>query len=60
MMPGMDGIEVLHILKSLETYKIPPVVALTANAVAGMKEMYLKEGFDDYLPKPININELII
>ncbi len=58
MMPGMDGIEVLHVLKSLETYKIPPIVALTANAVTGMKEMYLKEGFDDYLAKPININEL--
>ena len=58
MMPRMDGIEVLHILKSLESYKIPPIIALTANAITGMKEMYLKEGFDDYLPKPININEL--
>ena len=58
MMPGMDGIEVLHILKSLETYDIPPVIALTANAITGMREMYLKEGFDEYLAKPININEL--
>lgn len=58
MMPGMDGIEVLHILKSLESYNIPPVVALTANAITGMREMYLKEGFDDYLSKPINIGEL--
>ena len=30
MMPGMDGIEVLHILKSLETYYIPPIVAITS------------------------------
>ena len=58
MMPGMDGIEVLHILKSLESYDIPPVVALTANAITGMREMYIKEGFDDYLAKPINIGEL--
>ena len=58
MMPGMDGIEVLHVLKSLETYKIPPIVALTANAVTGMREMYIKEGFDDYLAKPIKIVEL--
>ncbi len=58
MMPGMDGIEVMHILKSLETYNIPPIIALTANAVTGMREMYLKEGFDDYLSKPINVNDL--
>ena len=58
MMPEMDGIETLHVLKRLEGYTIPPVVALTANAIAGMKEMYLNEGFNDYLSKPINVNEL--
>ena len=58
MMPNMDGIEVLHILHKLEDYNIPPIVALTANAITGTREMYLKEGFDDYLPKPININDL--
>ena len=58
MMPGIDGIEVLHILKSLKSYDIPPTIALTANAITGMREMYLKEGFDDYLSKPININDL--
>lgn len=58
MMPEMDGIETLHILRKLEGYDIPPIVALTANAITGMKEMYLKEGFDEYLSKPINISEL--
>ena len=58
MMPGMDGIEVIHILKKLVDYDIPPIVALTANAITGMKEMYLREGFDEYLSKPINISEL--
>ena len=58
MMPEMDGIETLHVLKKLEGYKLPPIIALTANAIAGMKEMYLSEGFDDYLSKPINTNEL--
>ena len=58
MMPGIDGIEVLHILKKLEGFDIPPIVTLTANAISGMKEMYLKEGFDEYLSKPINIDEL--
>ena len=58
MMPEMDGIQTLHILKKLEGYTIPIVVVLTANAIAGMREMYLNEGFDDYLSKPINIQEL--
>ena len=58
MMPGMDGIEVLHILKKLDSYTIPPVVALTANAITGMREMYINEGFDEYLSKPISTSEL--
>ena len=58
MMPSMDGIEVVHILRKLEDYKIPPIVALTANAITGMREMYLEEGFDEYLSKPISIQEL--
>lgn len=58
MMPEMDGIEVLHIIKKLEGYDTPPVVALTANAITGVREMYLKEGFDEYLSKPIDTSEL--
>lgn len=58
MMPEMDGIKTLHILKKLDGYDLPPIVALTANAITGMKEMYLKEGFDEYLSKPINVAEL--
>lgn len=58
MMPEMDGIQVLHILKKLDGYKVPPIVALTANAITGMKEMYINEGFDEYLSKPISTSEL--
>ncbi len=58
MMPEIDGLETLHILKKLAGYTLPPIVALTANAITGMKEMYLKEGFDEYLSKPINVGEL--
>ena len=58
MMPEMDGIETMHILRKLDGYNMPPIIALTANAITGMKEMYLKEGFDEYLSKPINIAEL--
>lgn len=58
MMPEMDGIETMHVIKKQEGFYIPPVVALTANAITGMKEMYLREGFDEYISKPINLAEL--
>lgn len=57
MMPGMSGSETLLKLKEKEDFKIKTVV-LTANAIAGMKEKYLSIGFDDYLSKPIQRNEL--
>lgn len=55
MMPEMDGVETLHRMKALADFpsKDTPVVVLTANAVAGAKEAYLQEGFDDFLSKPI-------
>ena len=60
MMPGMDGIETMKRLKSMEDNlsKAAPVVALTANAIVGVREMYLSEGFDDYLSKPIESEKL--
>lgn len=60
MMPEMDGIETLHYIHALEDYpsKGAPIIALTANAISGAKEMYLREGFDDYLSKPINPDKL--
>lgn len=57
MMPSMSGVETLHKLKENPNFNIP-VVALTANAISGMKEKYLSEGFNDYLAKPIDKNEL--
>ena len=57
MMPQMSGTETLHKLKAIPGYNIP-TIALTANAINGMKEKYLSEGFDDYLSKPIDKNEL--
>jgi len=60
MMPEMDGIETLHQAKAIKENlcKAAPFIALTANAILGVREMYLNEGFDDYLSKPINIQEL--
>lgn len=57
-MPDLDGMEAMKVIKSLEGYKIPKIVVLTANAVTGAKEYYKNEGFDDYLSKPIDVNEL--
>ena len=57
MMPKMSGTETLHILKDDPNFK-DRVVVLTANAIEGMKEKYIEEGFDDYLSKPIERNEL--
>ncbi len=57
MMPKMSGVETLQKLKTIEGFNTP-VVALTANAISGMREQYLSSGFNDYLAKPIEKNEL--
>lgn len=58
MMPEMDGIHTLYHLKKRAHGFDTPVVVLTANVIGGAKEMYLREGFCDYLSKPINQVEL--
>ena len=61
-MPEMDGIAAVGAIRSLEDddgyYKSVPIVALTANAVTGMKEIFLQNGFSDFLPKPIDVTKL--
>jgi len=60
MMPEMDGIEATKFIRTLpgRYYHELPIIALTANAVSGMKEMFLKNGFDDFLSKPIDTAKL--
>ena len=60
MMPELDGVETLKRMKEMKHHlcKDTPVIALTANAIVGVREMYLADGFDDYLSKPIDANEL--
>ena len=60
MMPNMDGIETIHKAKKLAENKCKDTVyiALTANAISGVKDMYLAEGFDDYISKPIDSKHL--
>ena len=58
MMPKLSGTETLKQLKELADFKTP-TVALTANAITGMREKYLADGFDDYLAKPIDKEQLV-
>jgi signal transduction histidine kinase/ActR/RegA family two-component response regulator len=56
MMPEMDGIETVRHIRTMG--KQFPVIALTANAVLGMREMFLEKGFNDFLAKPIDVSKL--
>ena len=56
MMPEMDGVEAVQIIR--KTNKTLPIVALTANAIVGAREMFLANGFDDFLSKPIELAKL--
>lgn len=58
MMPHMDGIETLKVLKDEDLLNGAVVIALTANAVVGAEEQYLSAGFDGYLSKPITVQDL--
>jgi CheY-like chemotaxis protein len=60
MMPGMDGIETVEVIRTMEEERLAtlPVVAFTANALDGMREFFLANGFDDFMAKPIDVGEL--
>ncbi|PXV96076.1 signal transduction histidine kinase [Lachnotalea glycerini] len=60
MMPELDGIETQKLIrnKNENYYKNVPIVALTANAVSGAREMFINEGFQDYIAKPIDVTKL--
>jgi CheY-like chemotaxis protein len=61
-MPGMDGVEATQHIRAMGDedlyYRNLPIIALTANAVSGMKEMFMSNGFDDFLSKPIDTDRL--
>jgi PAS domain S-box-containing protein len=59
LMPEMDGLEACRIIKSDQALqKIPVIIAMTANAMSGDQENYLRAGMDDYISKPVNLDEL--
>ena len=55
MMPGFDGVETLRRIREMDggAYKDLPVIALTANTISGAREMFRNEGFNEFIPKPI-------
>lgn len=60
MMPEMDGVEATKEIRNTvgQYYKDLPIIALTANAVNGVKEMYIEAGFNDFIAKPIELSAL--
>jgi two-component system, cell cycle response regulator DivK len=58
-LPGIDGVEALERLRSDDRTAAIPVLAVTAQAMRGDRERFTAAGFDGYLPKPVNVLELI-
>jgi signal transduction histidine kinase/CheY-like chemotaxis protein len=58
MMPGMDGLEATKLIRMIPGKEAVPIIALTANAVSGIKEMFLANGMTDFISKPIEIRKL--
>lgn len=60
MMPGMDGAEATRIIRqTMPEHNDMPIIALTANAISGAKEFFLSIGMNDFVPKPIEIRDII-
>lgn len=60
MMPDVDGVEATHIIRRFYTnYNHVPIIALSANAVDGAEKFFLKEGMDDFVPKPIELSFIL-
>ena len=59
MLPDVDGVEALRRLRADERTSSIPVLALTAQAMSGDRDRFLAAGFDGYVPKPVDITELV-
>jgi len=60
MMPEVDGVEATHIIRRFYTnYDHVPIIALSANAVDGAEKLFLSEGMNDFVPKPIELSVIL-
>ena len=59
-LPKMDGTQVIQEIRKQSDISATPVIALTAHAMLGDREMFLKQGFDEYLSKPIEDDDILI
>jgi len=60
MMPEMDGYEAIALIKKMPSYERTPLIAVTAQAMKGDREKCLQSGADDYISKPINVDQLLL
>jgi len=60
MMPEMDGYEAIPIIKAMESRKYTPVLAVTAQAMVGDREKCLQAGADEYISKPVDVDQLLL
>ena len=59
MMPVVDGVEAMHIMRDEGLCDFTPIIVVTANAVRGEKEKYIREGFDSYIPTPFSNGSIL-
>jgi CheY-like chemotaxis protein len=59
MMPGLDGLDTMRIIRQLDGYRSLPIIAVTAKAMMGDRDKCLEAGATDYVAKPVNIDLLL-
>ncbi|HXI37883.1 MAG TPA: response regulator, partial [Burkholderiales bacterium] len=59
MMPGLDGIDTMRIVRQLDGYRDLPIIAVTAKAMIGDREKCIEAGATDYVAKPVNMDALL-
>jgi CheY-like chemotaxis protein len=60
MMPVMDGYETIGEIRAIDRFAILPIIALTGKAAAGERQRCIDAGANDYLPKPVDTNQLLV
>ncbi|TMH38701.1 MAG: response regulator [Betaproteobacteria bacterium] len=59
MMPGLDGLDTMRIIRQLDGYQSLPIIAVTAKAMMGDRDKCLEAGATDYIAKPVNVDVLL-